>query len=77
MELLPFFLQLYLKELAVRRESLKFMAAVENQSLLPEVIEKIALFLPLPDVAKCMRVCRQWKVRVNDTFIIHLGLWFL
>ena len=53
------------------------MAAVENQSLLPEVVEKIALFLPLPDVAKCMRVCRQWKVRVNDTFIIHLGLWFL
>lgn len=40
---------------------MKFMAAVENQSLLPEVIEKIALFLPLPDVAKCMRVCRQWK----------------
>ena len=38
------------------------MAAVENQSLLPEVVEKIALFLPLPDVAKCMRVCRQWKV---------------
>ena len=67
---------MYINELAVRRESLKFMAAAENQSLLPEVIEKIALFLPLPDVAKCMRVCKQWKVRNNDIFVIY-GLWFM
>ena len=38
------------------------MAAEEIPGLLPEIIEKIALFLPLPEVTKCMLVCKEWKV---------------
>ncbi|XP_068672409.1 uncharacterized protein [Montipora foliosa] len=42
------------------------MAAEEIPGLLPEVIEKIALFLPLPEVTKCMLVCKEWKVLLSS-----------
>lgn len=37
------------------------MASREVPILLPKLIQKIALFLPLPDVSRCMQVCKLWK----------------
>ncbi|KAL9957404.1 hypothetical protein ACROYT_G039036 [Oculina patagonica] len=38
----------------------------ERMTALPflpsKVIEKIAAFLPLPDVCNCMLVCKEWKL---------------
>lgn len=35
---------------------------VDVASFPPEIINKIAQFLPLQDVLKCMLVCKSWKV---------------
>lgn len=50
------------------------MAAKELPTLLPEIIQKIALFLPLSDVGKCMQVCKQWKVSILAIMIIRMKM---
>ena len=46
------------------------LANREMSNLLPEILEKIALFLPLPHICKCMQVCKLWKVKVVMQIII-------
>jgi len=43
-------------------ENLAMLTATgEIPNLLPEIVKRIALFLPVPEVCKCMQVCKLWK----------------
>lgn len=55
---------------ASENHNLTDMATKEVPTLLPEIIQKIALFLPLSDVGKCMQVCKQWKVSILAIIMI-------
>lgn len=41
---------------------------VDVASFPPEIISKIAQFLPLQDVLKCMLVCKSWKVSNSNNY---------
>ena len=41
---------------------------VDLASFPPEIISKIAQFLPLQDVLKCMLVCKSWKVSNSNNY---------
>ena len=45
------------------------MAYQDIPSLLPELVQEIALYLPLSDVGKCMQVCKLWKVRDRSSVL--------
>lgn len=45
---------------------------VDVASFPPEIIGKIATFLPVPDVLKCMLVCKSW--RVSNSIMDHVIL---
>ena len=47
---------------------------VDVASFPPEIISKIAQFLPLQDVLKCMLVCKSWKVSNSIIIMDYVSL---